>query len=140
MSKLPTHLLSIFKAIAILLSVYLSACSFMPPRVSMPVEAEGVVVFTIEEGLPEDCKALGEVLGYGSDEEEATFDIQYNAAVDFEANAVLIRRVDDYYQNKRLINYFREPQLFARKGTVNYKYVNAFTFKARGMAVLCSGV
>ncbi len=118
---------------------FITACSFMPPLVSKPAEADAIVVYTVEKGLPSACKALGEVVGYGGDEEEATYDIQYNAAIDFKANAVLVRGIDDYYQNKRLRNYTRSPELFARKGTTNYTYIHPFEFKAKGMAVMCPG-
>ena len=133
-------MMKIIKIIALLLVVQFSACTYMPPRISEPEEAKAVAVYTTDEGLPSDCKALGEVVGYGGNEKEAMFDIRYNAAVDFEANGVMIKLVDEFYQNKRMKNFTREPPLFARKGTTNYKYIHAFKFEAQGMAVKCKSV
>ena len=129
------------RIIAVVVSLFtvssVVSCSLIPPMHFEPEEAKTVSVYTVDKGLPDKCKSLGEVEGIGSDEREATYDLQYNAATQLLANAVLVHRIDEFYQNKRLHNYAREPELMARKGTKNYKYIFPFKFRAKAMAVMC---
>ena len=86
------------------------------------------------------CIKIGEVSGLGSDEEEAVFDAQYNAAINFSANAIQLIEMKQFHQNKRQRNYAREPQLYARKGTRDYKYAHGFSNKALALALHCRSV
>ena len=114
----------------------LCACSWFPPRVQPSQEGLSVTLYERQK-LTSACMVLSEVSGYGHSEEEARYDLRHNAAVEFNADAVLLNSIEDFYQRKRMINYAREPELTARKGTTDYFYLYPFEFEALGLALSC---
>ena len=117
-------------------SVLLSSCSLVPPM-SSPSDEGKKVTLLLDQQQASSCVVLADVTGYGGSEKEAKYDLQHNAAVEFGADAVLLNTIEDFYQRKRMINYHREPQLTARKGTTDYFYLYPFEFKAIGLALNC---
>ncbi len=99
-------------------------------------EGRNVSLFESQEEAAS-CVVLAEISGYGASEKEAKYDLQHNAAVEFGADAVVLTGMEDFYQRKRMINYAREPELTARKGTTDYFYLYSFEYKALGLAASC---
>jgi len=126
------------KIIIVVVACLQFACSGLDKNPEL--SEQGQVVELLEAGgeFPADCRRLGKVYGYGTFETEALNDLRHNAAEEKGANAVGLIYLKDYFQNKRITNYLRTPELKqVRKGTTNYKYDDAFTFKAKGEAFIC---
>ncbi len=117
----------------ILLSLQILACSSIPH----PNKSSKAFIHQSKENLLPSCYTLGTVEGYGSSEVEANYDALVNAQNSLKANHILIEKIEEFFQDHRMSNYQRTPELKAPLGTINYYYDDAFTIKTIATAYSC---
>lgn len=126
----------LLQAAASLTLLFLAACSSLEESPAPSSEALKVRLTEYNKDIS-DCQKLGAVIAYGSFTDEVNNDLRHQAAVQYQANVVLLQSTKEFYQATRLKNYLRTPKMKAPKGTVKYYYKDAFTLKAKGSAYHC---
>ena len=116
--------------------ITISACSNVEEHPEPSEEAE-TVSLSDDLNYFKNCQEGQRLYGFGSFDTEALNDLRHQAAIKYKANAVLHIKTQIYYQNKRISNYLRTPQLRAPKATKDYYYQDAFTLRAKGITYLC---
>ncbi len=118
------------------LPFFFIACSQIEEHPEPSEEAKTVFLSEDLQAF-ENCQVGQRSYGYGTFDTEALNDLRHQVAVNDKANAVLLIKTEVYFQNKRITNYLRTPELHAPKATKDYYYEDAFTLRAKGIAYLC---